>query len=85
MSNGVPGSNLGAGAVVALDIDDERVVELAQVVHRLDHPADLVISVGHVGGIYLRLTGEQLLVVGRERFPLGQVIRPGRQLLYSPG
>ena len=41
---------LGAGAVVAADVDDQRVVELAHVLDRLDHAADLVVGVGEVGG-----------------------------------
>ena len=41
---------LGAGAVVAVDVDDQRVVELAHVLDRLDHAADLVVGVGHVRG-----------------------------------
>ena len=61
MSNGVPiGGAFGAGAVVAADVDDERVIELAQVFHGLDDPADLMVGVGHVGGEDFRLAGEEL-------------------------
>ena len=45
----------GARAVVAKDVDDQRVVELAHVLDRLDHTADLVVGVGGVGGEYLGL------------------------------
>ena len=70
----------GARAVVALDIDDQRVVELAHVLDRLDHAADLVVGVGDIGGEHLRLAGEQLLLVGVERVPFRQIVRPGREL-----
>ena len=56
----------GAGAVVAADIDDQRIVELAHVLDRLDHAADLMVGVGHVGGEDLDLADEHLLLVGRE-------------------
>ena len=72
---------LGAGAVVAVDIDDQRVVELAEVVDRLDDAADLVVGVGDVGGEDFDLPKEQLLLVGVELVPfLDQVLRPRRQL-----
>ena len=70
----------GARAVVAADIDDERVVELAQVVDGLDHPADFVVGVGHIGGEDIRLADEQLLLIGIEAIPLRQAVRPGREL-----
>ena len=54
---------LGAGAVVAVDVDDQRVVELAQVLEGLDHAADLVVAVGGVGGEDLDLADEELLLV----------------------
>ena len=67
----------GARAVVAADVDDQRVVELAQVLDRLDHAADLMVGVGDVGGEHLGLTREELLLVGGERVPLRQD-RPAR-------
>ena len=45
-------------AIVTFDVDDEGVVELADVLHRLDHPTDLVVGIGNVGGEYLGLAGE---------------------------
>ena len=48
--------------------------------HLLDHPADLVVGVGDVGGEDLGLAGEHLLAVGVERVPLRQVVRPGGEL-----
>ena len=78
---GVPHQRaLGAGAVVTVDVDDQRVVELAHVLDLLDDAADLVVGVGRVASEHLGLPGEQLLLVGRQRFPLRQVIRPGGEL-----
>ena len=72
---------LGAGAVVAVDVDDQRIVELAHVFDRLDDAADLVVGVGHVGGEHIDLADEQLLLVRRELVPLLEhVLGPGRQL-----
>ena len=78
---GVPTSGaFGAGAVVAADVDDQRVVEFAHVLDRLDHAADLVVGVGRVGGEDLRLAGEEFLFISGERVPLRQVVRPRREL-----
>jgi hypothetical protein len=66
----------GAGAIVAADVDDERVVELAHVFDGLNHPADLVVGVGCVGSKHFCLACIQLLLLGGERLPLFQVIRP---------
>ncbi len=71
----------GARTVVAADVDDERVVELAHVLDGLDDAADLVVGVGEIGGIDLDLADEHLLLVGGELVPiLQQVVRPGRHL-----
>ena len=71
----------GTGAIVAVDVDDQRVVELAHVVDCLDHAADFVVGVGDVGGEDIDLAEEHLLFVGRELVPmLQQVMRPRRQL-----
>ena len=40
----------GAGAVVAADVDDQRVVEFAHVLDRLDDAADLMVRVGGIAG-----------------------------------
>ena len=72
---------LGAVAVVATDIDDQRIVELALVLHLLDHPPDLVVGIGHVRGEDIHLAKEHLLLVGAKRVPaLQQVVRPRREL-----
>src|SRR5438094_8522701 len=44
---------LGAVAVIATDVNDQRVVELAHVIDRLDYPTDLVIGVGRIGGKHI--------------------------------
>ena len=76
----------GAAAVVAADVDDQRVVELAHVLDRLDHAADLVVGIGEVGGVDLHLAREQLLLVGRQARPTSSaVVRPWRQLARSAG
>ena len=50
----------GAGAVVAADIDDQRVVELAHVLDRLNHAADLIVGIGRVAGKHFSLARVQL-------------------------
>ena len=69
---------LGAGAVVAVDVDDERVVELAHVLDGLDDAADLVIVVGRVGGEDFDLPDEQLLLLRRALIPFLQHFRRPR-------
>ena len=53
-----------AAAVVAADVDDQRVVELAHVLDGLNDAADFVVGVGQVGGIDFDLPDEHLLLVG---------------------
>ena len=60
----------GTGAVVAVDVDDQRVVELAEVLDRLDDATDLVVGVGDEGGEHVDLADEQLLLVGGELVPV---------------
>ena len=64
---------LGAGAVVADDVDDERIVELALVLDFLDHPADFMVGVGGIGGEHLGLAGVKRLLDQRERIPSRQL------------
>src|SRR5262245_38188788 len=74
-------SSFSARTVIAADVDDERVVELAHILDRLDHPTNLMIGVGEVGGVYLRLANKQLLLcVGQPIPALQQLVRPRRQL-----
>ena len=60
---------LGARAVVADDVHDQRVVELAGRREAVDQPADLVVGVGHVRGVVLHQPGVDLLRVGRTGRP----------------
>jgi hypothetical protein len=74
-------SPFGAGAIVALDVDDQRVVELALVFNLLDDAADFVVGVGRVGSEHVYLAQEHFLLVGSQLVPvLEQVRRPGRHL-----
>ena len=70
----------GARAVVAADVDDQGVVEFAEVFDRLDDPADLMVGVGEVGPVDIRLLDEELLLHPAEGIPLRQFFRPWRQL-----
>ena len=63
----------GAGAVVAADVDDQRVVELAHVLDRLDDAADLMVGIGGVAGKDLRLARIEFLLHEGKRVPLRQV------------
>ena len=63
----------GARAVVAADVDDQRVVELAHVFDRLDDAADFVVGVGEVGAVDVGLLDEELLLFPAERIPLPAV------------
>ncbi len=68
-----------ARAVVAADVDDQGVVEFAEVFDRLDDAADLIVGVGKVGTIDVRLLDEELFLQRTERIPLRQFLRPRRQ------
>ena len=78
----------GARAIVAADVDDQGVVELAQVLDGLDDTADLVVGVSLIGRIDIRLLDEQLLFFPTQRIPARQLgavvdvlsVRPRRQL-----
>ena len=52
---------LGARAVVADDVVDERVVEDPEVLERVDQPADVVVGVLEEAGVDLHLAGEHRL------------------------
>ena len=59
-----------AGSVVAVNVDNQRVFELAHVLDRLNHAANLIVGVGGIAGIDLRLAGIHLLFHLAERLPL---------------
>jgi hypothetical protein len=50
-------------AVVAADVDDQRVVELAHVLDGLDHPANLVVRIREVHAVHIGLLDEELLLL----------------------
>ena len=81
-SFGVPhGAALRTGAVVAVDVNNERVVELAHVLDGLDDAADLVVHVRLIGGKDFHLLDIELLLLGCTIIPvLDDVRRPGLQL-----
>ena len=70
--------SLHARAVVAPDPDDQRVVELAEFLDRIDHPADVVVGILGVPGVHLHLAGVERLQ------PVGHVV-PCRERLVARG
>src|ERR1700722_4149160 len=62
-------SAFGTGAIVADDVDDQCVVELALVLNLLDHAAYLMVGVSSVAGKDLGLARIELLLDFRERIP----------------
>src|SRR5262249_4149410 len=71
---------LGAGAVVADDVEDERVVELAEILDGPDQPTDLGVGVLAVAGEHFHLAGEELLLVRAQRRPVFDGRRLRREL-----
>ena len=74
---------LGARAVVAGDVDEDGVLGVGQRLHRLDHPAHLVVDVGAVAGEDLHHPGIEPLLVGVERVPGGQALGARRESASS--
>ena len=70
--------SLGGGAVVADDVVHERVVEHAEVLDGVDHPADVVVGVFQEPGVHLHLARQHRLQL------LGHVL-PGRNLGVTGG
>ncbi len=71
---------LGARAVVADDVVDERVLEHAEVVERVDQPPDVVVGVLQEAGVDLHLARQHGLEVIRDLVPGGDLLGPGGQL-----
>ena len=75
---------LHAGAVVAEDVDHQRVVQLAHLLDRGDHPARVPVGVLAVPRVHLHLPGVQGLLIrgqgipGRERLVAGGQLRVRR-------
>ena len=72
--------SLHARAVVPEDVDDERVVELAHLLDRVEQAADVPVGVLLEAGIDLHLPRVQLLLAVRERVPGGERVRSRREL-----
>ena len=72
--------SLQARAVVPEDVDDERVVELAHLLDRVEQAADVPVGVLLEAGIDLHLPRVQLLLCVRERVPGGERVRSRREL-----
>ena len=64
---------LGAGPVVAADVHDQGVIELAHVLDRLDDAANLVVGVSEVSPEHVGLLDEELLLVPAQRVPLAAI------------
>ena len=71
---------LHTGAVIPPDPDDQRVVQLAELVDRVDDPADVVVGVLGVPGVDLHLAGVVGLEFVRDVVPGGERLVPRRQL-----
>ncbi len=65
----------GARAVVADDVEEERVVQLADLFELRDEPADLVVGVLGEAGEGLHLALEEPLLVGAHAVPGGDFLR----------
>ena len=59
----------GARAVVAGDVEDQRVVHFTDLLDRIHKSADIVISVGDESGEHLSLAAEEFLVRFRQANP----------------
>ena len=76
---------LHAGAVVAPDPEDQRVVELAQLLDGVDHAADVVVGVLGEAGVHLHLAGVEGLQVARARRPTPGTPRRAASARRRPG
>ena len=67
-------------AIVALDEDDQRVVELSGILQPRDDPAELIVGIGKLGGSDLHHARIKTLLVGRQAAPRGHTRQRRRQL-----
>ncbi len=70
----------GARPVVADDVVDERVLEDAEILERVDEPSDMVVGVLEEAGVDLHLARKDGLQVVRDVVPGRDLLRPSRQL-----
>ena len=73
----------GARPVVAGDVDDERVVELTQLLDRLQHAADVVVGLLQEPGVHLHHAGKESLLLGGKGVPRLHAGGAGRELRVS--
>ena len=71
---------LHAGAVVAPDVEDERVAQVAQVFDGIQQPAHVPVGVLAVSGEDLHLAGVELLLAIGQRVPGREQVGPAGQL-----
>src|SRR6476659_1371330 len=62
-------SAFGARTVVAANVDNERVVELALILNFLNDPANLMVGIGGISSENLSLARVEFLLKQRERIP----------------
>src|SRR5580704_3564362 len=62
-------SAFGARTVVAANVDNERVVELALILNFLNDPANLMVGIGGITSENLSLARVKFLLEQRERIP----------------
>ena len=70
--------SFGRGAVVADDVEDQRVIEYLQILQRIDQPSDVVVGVLEKRRIDLHLPGQ-------DRLQLLRHLVPGRNFLGPLG
>lgn len=71
------GTTLRAGTVVTVDVDDERVVQLAHVIDSLNDAPDFTVIVGCISGEDFHLPDVEFLLIGRAVIPvLDEILWP---------
>ena len=70
-------------SIVAADVDDQRVIELAHVLDRLNDAADFVVGVSEVGREDVGLLDEEFFLCEAQRVPFRQFLGP-RQSAWCP-
>src|SRR5580704_4304408 len=77
-------SAFGARTVVAANVDNERVVELAFILNLLNDPANLMVGIGDISGENLSLARVEFLLEQRERIPPWQLCATILRLSVRP-
>jgi len=63
-------STLGTGAVVAGNVDEQRIIQLADVVQRINEASHLGVGLLHEARKHLGLTSKELAIISRKRVPI---------------